>query len=99
MASPTAIRLRSSLSRYRLADVGAGKAVPEGEDGSVPYKGEVEITLHQLAGALRQAMGYAGARTIPELQANIRFHRGTVAGQIESTTHNIRVGTPSLMAQ
>jgi IMP dehydrogenase len=53
-------------SRPRCATL---KLVPEGIEGQVPYKGPVSGVLHQLAGGLRAAMGYTGAkRRCPEFE-------------------------------
>ena len=54
---------RGSADRYFQAEVrDTLKLVPEGIEGQVPYKGPVSGVLHQLAGGLRAAMGYVGAR-------------------------------------
>lgn len=95
MGSPTSMLRRSSQSRYRLGDVGSKKAVAEGADASVQYKGEVEPIFELFAGALRQALGYAGAKSIVELQENAQFQRATIAGQTESAVHDVFVRTPS----
>ena len=56
---------RGSADRYFQQEVKDSlKLVPEGIEGQVPYKGPVANVLHQLAGGLRAAMGYVGARDI-----------------------------------
>src|SRR5690606_12495927 len=56
---------RGSADRYFQQDIkDTLKLVPEGVEGQVAYKGSVAAVLHQLAGGLRAAMGYVGARTI-----------------------------------
>jgi IMP dehydrogenase len=83
---------RGSADRYFQGDVGdALKLVPEGVEGQVPYKGPVASVLHQLVGGLRAAMGYTGARTIPELQERAKFVRITQAGLRESHTHDVTI--------
>ena len=70
---------RGSADRYFQQDIkDALKLVPEGVEGQVGYKGPVANVLHQLAGGLRAAMGYVGAkdaRRIPQ-QGGIRAHLG-----------------------
>ena len=56
---------RGSADRYFQAEVrDTLKLVPEGIEGQVPYKGPVSGVLHQLAGGLKAAMGYVGARDL-----------------------------------
>ena len=70
MGSLGAMKARSfSKDRYFQGDVeDVDKLVPEGIEGRVPYKGQVEAVLHQLVGGLRQSMGYCGAETIEEMK-------------------------------
>ena len=83
---------RGSADRYFQQDIkDTLKLVPEGIEGQVPYKGPVGAVLHQLAGGLRAAMGYCGARTIPDLQANAQFVRITGAGLRESHVHDVSI--------
>ena len=64
------------------------KLVPEGIEGQVPYRGPVGPILHQLAGGLRAAMGYVGARDIGDFQKRAQFVRITNAGLRESHVHD-----------
>ncbi|BBF93972.1 IMP dehydrogenase [Blastochloris tepida] len=83
---------RGSADRYFQQDVGDTlKLVPEGIEGQVAYKGPVANVLHQLAGGLRAAMGYVGAKTIPEFQDRAEFVRITGAGLRESHVHNVSI--------
>jgi IMP dehydrogenase len=81
--------LSFSKDRYFQGSVESGKLVPEGIEGRVPYKGPIAPVLHQLVGGLLQAMGYCGARTIDELQANSRFIRISPASLRESHPHDV----------
>jgi IMP dehydrogenase len=47
--------------------------------------------MHQLAGGLRAAMGYVGARTISELHEKAQFVRITGAGLRESHVHDVTI--------
>lgn len=69
----------------------SGKAVPEGIEGQVPYKGMLRDFVFQLMGGLRSGMGYVGAASIEELWAKARFVRITNAGVTESHPHSITV--------
>jgi IMP dehydrogenase len=65
------------------------KLVPEGIEGRVPFKGNVNDTIYQLVGGLRAAMGYCGCSTIEEMKSDARFVRMTAAGLRESHPHDI----------
>ena len=43
------------------------KLVPEGIEGRVPYKGNLNEVIHQFIGGLRAGMGYCGAKDIKNL--------------------------------
>jgi IMP dehydrogenase len=83
---------RGSADRYFQQDINDTlKLVPEGVEGQVPYKGPVAAVLHQLAGGLRAAMGYVGAKTLAEFRQKARFVRVTAAGLHESHVHDVTV--------
>ena len=83
---------RGSADRYFQAEVSDTlKLVPEGIEGQVPYKGPVAGVLHQLAGGIRAAMGYAGAKTIPDFQEKAQFVRISGAGLRESHAHDVTI--------
>lgn len=79
-----------SKDRYFQADVTSEeKLVPEGIEGRVPYRGELDKITHQIIGGLRAAMGYTGSSTIEELQTK-KFVQITAAGLRESHPHDIQ---------
>ncbi|MFP5456099.1 MAG: IMP dehydrogenase, partial [Alphaproteobacteria bacterium] len=83
---------RGSADRYFQQDIkDQMKLVPEGIEGQVPYKGPARDVIHQLVGGVKAAMGYTGARTIPELQQRARFIRITNAGLKESHVHDVTI--------
>jgi IMP dehydrogenase len=83
---------RGSADRYFQQDIkDTLKLVPEGVEGQVPYKGAAATVLHQLAGGLRAAMGYVGARTLAELHDKARFLRVSSAGLRESHVHDVTI--------
>jgi IMP dehydrogenase len=75
--------------RYASAQNGSGKLVPEGIEGRVPYKGNLQDYVYQLVGGLRSGMGYAGAVTLDDLRTLTRLVRITNAGLIESHPHDV----------
>jgi IMP dehydrogenase len=75
--------------RYASGQAGAGKLVPEGIEGRVPYKGSLHDFVYQLVGGLRSGMGYAGAKNIDELQTNVTMVKITNASLIESHPHDV----------
>jgi len=82
---------RGSADRYFQKDVSQQKLVPEGIEGQVPFKGPVGPILHQMAGGLRAAMGYVGARTVSELHEKAKFIQITGAGLRESHVHDVKM--------
>ena len=81
-----------SKDRYFQDDVlSDDKLVPEGIEGMVAYRGPLTAVAHQLVGGLRASMGYAGASSVPELQARGRFVRITAAGLRESHPHDVQM--------
>ena len=83
---------RGSADRYFQQDIkDALKLVPEGVEGQVGYKGPVANVLHQLAGGLRAAMGYAGAKTLDEFHEKAQFVRISGAGLRESHVHDVTI--------
>ena len=57
--------MRRSKDRYfQDLENDSKKLVPEGIVGRVPYKGELNESLHQFVGGLKAGMGYCGAKSI-----------------------------------
>jgi len=65
------------------------KLVPEGIEGRVPYKGSAVSIIQMLVGGLKAGMGYAGCRTIEELQKKAKFIKITQAALRESHVHDV----------
>jgi IMP dehydrogenase len=78
-----------SRDRYFQDTVSDAKLVPEGIEGRVPYKGSAVSIINMLAGGLKAGMGYAGCRTIEELQKRARFIKVTQAALRESHVHDV----------
>ena len=77
------------VERERAGQNRLAKFVPEGIEGRVPYRGQLESMVSQLVGGLRSGMGYLGCGTIPELQERARFVRISGAGLRESHVHDV----------
>ncbi|MFC2094476.1 IMP dehydrogenase [Bacteroidota bacterium] len=89
MGSLDAMRKGSSDRYFQDADEDIAKLVPEGVQGRVPYKGNLEDTIYQLVGGLRAAMGYCGTKNIKELREKVKFVKITSAGLKESHPHDV----------
>jgi IMP dehydrogenase len=79
-----------SRDRYATGQ-GAGKLVPEGIEGRIPFKGPLKEYIYQLVGGLRSGMGYAGVATLEALRTGARLVRVSGAGLIESHPHDIHI--------
>ncbi len=91
MGSLEAMREREgSRNRYFQDDEeSAGKLVPEGIEGRVPYKGSLAVIIDQMVGGLKAGMGYTGCRTLAELRTKAKFIRVTSAGLRENHVHDV----------
>ena len=77
--------------RYGSGQGKAGKLVPEGVEGMVPYKGLLGDYAYQLIGGLRSGMGYAGAQQLEDLRTQARLVSITNAGLVESHPHDVTI--------
>jgi IMP dehydrogenase len=82
---------RGSSDRYFQKNKEMKKMVPEGIEGRVPYKGELETTVYQLIGGLRSGMGYCGTKDIEDLKMNGKFVQITGSGLKESHPHDVHI--------
>ncbi len=89
MGSISAMQSGSKDRYFQDVEEDIKKLVPEGIEGRVPYRGNLEDTVYQLMGGLRAAMGYTGVRTIAELQTEAEFIQITHAGLLESHPHDV----------
>ena len=67
------------------------KLVPEGIVGRVPYKGDLEESIHQFVGGLKAGMGYCGAKDVETLKERGKFVKITAAGVHESHPHDVTI--------
>jgi IMP dehydrogenase len=87
MGSAAAMK-HGSAERYGQAKT-AKKFVPEGVEGLVEYKGQLEEVIFQLIGGLRSGMAYLGAKNLIELQTKAKFIQITPAAFAESKPHSL----------
>ena len=79
-----------SKDRYFQADVKSeDKLVPEGVEGRVPFRGDIDAIVHQIVGGLRASMGYTGSATLAELKTK-QLVQITAAGLKESHPHHLQ---------
>ena len=81
---------RGSGDRYFQEGTDSKKFVPEGIEGRVAYKGNLNEIIYQFVGGLKAGMGYCGAKTVKDLQ-NATFVQITNAGMKESHAHDIDI--------
>ena len=86
MGSEAVIKSASGAERYFTH---GRKAVPEGVEALVPYKGPVGEIIATLASGVQVGMGYVGARTISEFEKKAQFIRITHAAIAEGKPHSL----------
>jgi IMP dehydrogenase len=91
MGSLEAMREGSRDRYFQDSPLSESKLVPEGIEGRVPFKGSVSQIIPIMVGGLKSGMGYAGCRTIQELQTKARFIRISPAGLRESHVHDVTI--------
>jgi len=91
MGSIEAMKKGSKDRYFQDAEEDLKKFVPEGIVGRVPFKGDLEESIHQFVGGLRSGMGYCGAKNIKELKTKSKFVKITPATVKENHPHNITI--------
>ena len=91
MGSVEAMKKGSKDRYFQGAEEDLKKFVPEGIVGRVPFKGDLEESIHQFVGGLRSGMGYCGAKNIKTLKTKSKFVKITPATVKESHPHNITI--------
>ena len=89
MGSIAAMQAGSKDRYFQEETDDAGKLVPEGIEGKVPYKGSLSAMIPQLVGGLRSGMGLTGSQTIEDLRTKSQFVRITASGLRESHAHDV----------
>jgi len=91
MGSLDAMKEGSRDRYFQDSPLSESKLVPEGIEGRVPYKGSTSHIIQMMVGGLKAGMGYAGCRSIEELQKKAKFIRITSAGLRESHVHDVMI--------
>ncbi|MGB8951393.1 MAG: IMP dehydrogenase [Candidatus Aminicenantales bacterium] len=91
MGSLEAMREGSRDRYFQDETLSEAKLVPEGIEGMVPYKGSVTSIILMMVGGLKAGMGYAGCKTIEELQRMASFIKVSAAGLKESHVHDVTI--------
>lgn len=86
MGSKSVIETAAGKERYFTH---GRKAVPEGVEALVPYKGPASEIVAELASGLQVGMGYVGAKNIPEFSKKAEFIRITHASIAEGKPHSL----------
>ncbi len=86
MGSKSVIESAAGKERYFTH---GRKAVPEGVEAYVPYKGPVADVVATLTSGIQVGMGYAGARTLTEFHKKASFIRITNASIAEGKPHSL----------
>jgi len=90
MGSIGAMAQGSSDRYFQDVEDDIKKLVPEGIEGRVAFKGNLNEVVQQYTGGLRAGMGYCGAKNISALQ-KAQFIKITNAGMQESHAHDIEI--------
>jgi len=86
MGSKSVIESAAGKERYFTH---GRKAVPEGVEALVPYKGPVGEIVAALISGIQVGMGYVGARTLKEFHKRAKFIRITNASITEGKPHTL----------
>jgi len=90
MGSAAARKKRFAQDRYSQPS----KSISEGVEGWVPYRGAITEILSEFVGGLKAAMGYVGAKTIPEMAEKAKLALITERGAQEINPHDIMMPGP-----
>lgn len=91
MGSVESMKAGSKDRYFQEQETEAGKLVPEGIEGRVPYKGSLADSVFQLVGGLRAGMGISGAANLQELRSKAKLVQITSAGMMESHPHSVAI--------
>ena len=91
MGSVEAMKSGSKDRYFQEHETQAGKLVPEGIEGRVPYKGALQESVFQLMGGLRAGMGIAGVANLKDLREKSKLVQITAAGVTESHPHSVSI--------
>jgi IMP dehydrogenase len=81
---------RGMASRDAQMNWRGQSSAPEGVSTMVPWKGDANRILAELAGNIRSGLSYSGSRNISELKERAEFIKQTNASQSESSAHILK---------
>ena len=91
MGSAKARKKRFIMDRYSQPS----KAINEGVEGWVPYRGPVADIIREYVGGLKAAMGYIGAASIPQMWEKAQLALVTERGYQEIAPHDVMMPGPN----
>jgi IMP dehydrogenase len=91
MGSVESMKAGSKDRYFQEQETEAGKLVPEGIEGRVPFKGPLADSVFQLVGGVRAGMGITGSANLQELNKNAKLVQITGAGMMESHPHSVAI--------
>jgi IMP dehydrogenase len=89
MGSVGAMNKGSADRYFQKKQKDISKYVPEGVEGLIKFKGNVDQIIYKLIGGLKSSMGYLGSKKVINLRNKPNFVKITKAGFYESMVHNI----------
>tara|TARA_B100001142_G_scaffold330182_1_gene396815 strand:- start:1138 stop:2214 length:1077 start_codon:yes stop_codon:yes gene_type:complete len=89
MGSVGAMNKGSADRYFQKKQKNLSKYVPEGVEGLVKFKGDINSIIYKLIGGLKSSMGYLGSKKIINLRNKPNFVKITKAGFYESMVHNV----------
>ena len=89
MGSVGAMNKGSADRYFQKKQKDTSKYVPEGVEGLVKFKGDVENIIYKLVGGLKSSMGYLGSKKVINLRNKPNFVKITKAGFYESMVHSV----------
>lgn len=89
MGSIDAMQMGSTDRYMQEGKKNKKEMIAEGVVGYTEYRGKVEDIVNQLAGGLRQGLGYCGSKNIEDLWEKAEFVRISNAGLKESHPHSL----------
>ena len=89
MGSVGAMNKGSADRYFQKKQKNLSKYVPEGVEGLVKFKGNVNSIIYKLVGGLKSSMGYLGSKKVTNLRNKPNFVKITKAGFYESMVHNV----------
>ena len=91
MGSVEAMKQGSKDRYFQDVEDDIKKLVQEGIVGRVPYKGNLDESIHQFIGGLKAGMGYCGSKDVETLKNSGKFVRITSSGINESHPHDVAI--------